>query len=165
MSGLDLQDFFDATVRGTGALPLEPLLKSHGVDYRLRRSAGGKDKGGKPAEDGNLPSVWLGANLGARNGKTVFLAVHNEGPAERAGVSPGDELVALDGLRVNIEGCEARTRRYRPGDRSELTVFRGDELISLRMRWQEAPADTCYLELTEDADDELVSRRDAWLGQ
>ena len=165
VSGLDLQDFFDATVRGTGALPLESLLKSHGVDYKLRRSAGGKDKGGKRADDANLPSVWLGANLGSRNGKTVFLAVHNEGPAERAGVSPGDELVALDGLRINIEGCEARTRRYRPGDKSELSVFRGDELISLRMKWQEAPADTCYLELTEDADDKLVSRRDAWLGQ
>jgi len=165
VSGLDLQDFFDATVRGTGALPLESLLKSHGIDYKLRRSAGGKDKGGKRADDANLPSVWLGANLGTRNGRTVFLAVHNEGPAERAGVSPGDELVALDGLRINIKGCEARTRRYRPGDKSELSVFRGDELISLRMKWQEAPADTCYLELTEDADDELVSRRDAWLGQ
>lgn len=165
VSGLDLQDFFDATVRGTGELPIEPLLKSHAVDYHLRRSAGGKDKGGKRAEDGNLPSVWLGGNLGTRNGRTVFLAVHNEGPAERAGVSPGDELVALDGLRINIAGCEARTRRYRPGDRSELTVFRGDELISLRLRWQEAPADTCYLELAEDADDELVSRRDAWLAR
>ena len=165
VSGLDLQDFFDATVRGTGELPLEALLKSHGVDYQLRRSAGGKDKGGKNADNGNLPSVWLGANLGTRNGKTVFLAVHNEGPAERAGVSPGDELVALDGLRINIAGCEARTRRYRPGDKSELSVFRGDELITLRMKWQEAPADTCYLELAEDADGEAVSRRDAWLGQ
>ena len=165
VSGLDLQDFFDATVRGTGALPLESLLKSHGIDYKLRRSAGGKDKGGKRADDANLPSVWLGANLGTRNGRTVFLAVHNEGPAERAGVSPGDELVALDGLRINIKGCEARTRRYRPGDKSELSVFRGDELISLRMKWQEAPADTCYLELSEDADGEVVSRRDAWLGQ
>ena len=165
VSGADLEDFFNATVRGTGELPLESLLGSHGVDYRLRRSAGGKDKGGKPAGGDNMPAVWLGANLGNRAGKPVFLSVNNDGPAEQAGVSPGDELVALDGLRIDIAGCEARTRRYRPGDVSELTVFRGDELISMRMKWAEAPTDTCYLVLNEEVDDAVQSRRGDWLGQ
>jgi predicted metalloprotease with PDZ domain len=165
VSGADLEDFFNATVRGTGELPLESLLGSHGVDYRLRRSAGGKDKGGKSAGGDNMPAVWLGANLGNRAGKPVFLSVNNDGPAEQAGVSPGDELVALDGLRIDIAGCEARTRRYRPGDVSELTVFRGDELISMRMKWAEAPTDTCYLVLNEEVDDAVQSRRGDWLGQ
>ncbi len=165
VSGADLEDFFNATVRGTGELPLESMLISHGVDYCLRRSSGAKDKGGKPSGESKLPAVWLGANLGARAGKPVFLSIHNGGPAEQAGVSPGDELVALDGLRIDIAGCEARTRRYRPGDVSELTVFRGDELISMRMKWTEAPTDTCYLLLGEDADDAVQSRRGDWLGQ
>ena len=165
VSGLDLEDFFAATVRGTGALPLEALLKTHGVDYKRRCSAGGKDKGGKASVDSKLPGVWLGAKLETRSDKPVFLAVHNGGPAELAGISPGDELVALDGLRANIAGCEARTRRYRPGDKSEVSVFRGDELITLRLKWQEAPADTCYLEVADDIDDDMVSRRSAWLGQ
>jgi predicted metalloprotease with PDZ domain len=91
--------------------------------------------------------------------------VHNGGPAEQAGISPGDELVALDGLRIDIAGCEARTRRYRPGDKSDLSVFRGDELISVRMKWAEAPTDTCYLELNEEVDDAVRSRRGDWLGR
>ena len=164
-SGTDLEDFFEATVRGTGELPLESLLHSHGVEYCVRRASGGKDKGGKPATENGLPTVWLGANLASRGGKSVFAALMNGGPAEKAGVSPGDELVALDGLRINIAGCEARTRRYRPGDVSELTVFRGDELISLRMKWSEAPNDTCYLQLDDDAEEIVTSRRGDWLGQ
>ena len=164
VSGLDLEDFFAATVRGTGELPLEALLNSHGVDYHLRRSAGGKDTGGKDRDDGTLPSVWLGANLGSRNGTPVFRAVHNGGPAELAGISPGDELVALDGLRINLAGCEARTRRYQPGDKSDVTIFRGDELITLRLKWTEAPADTCYLLANDDKDSEARSRRKGWLG-
>ena len=164
VSGLDIKDFLDAAVRGTGELPLESLLSSHGVAYQLRRSAGGKDKGGKAANDGTLPDVWLGAELGGRDGRSVFTVVHNGGPAERAGISPGDELVALDGLRVNLAGAEARTRRYKPGDRSDVTVFRGDELMTLRLHWEEAPADTCYLVLATDADEAVASRRDAWLG-
>jgi len=165
VTGLDLQDFFDATVRGTGELPLETLLKTHGVEYALRRSAGGTDKGGKSTEDGKLPQVWLGATLAPSDGKSVFVAVHNDGPAERAGLSPGDELVALDGLRVDIAGCEKRSRRYRPRDKSVLTVFRGDELIELRMRWEEAPLDTCFLLASDEVDAGIAARRADWLGQ
>ena len=165
VSGLDLEDFFDATVRGTGELPLEALLKTHGIDLHMRRSAGGKDAGGKAQQDSALPAVWMGAALGEVSGKPVFQAVHNGGPAELAGIAPGDELVALDGLRVNLAGAEARTRRYHPGDRSDVTVFRGDELMTLRLRWTEAPADTCYLLADEDADDDARVRRAEWLGQ
>ena len=165
VSGLDLEDFFDATVRGTGELPLDALLKTHGIDYQMRRSAGGKDAGGKPKGEGKCPSAWLGAVLGNRNGKPVFRAVHNGGPAELAGVSPGDELVALDGLRVSLAGSDARTRRYQPGDKSDVTVFRGDELMTLRLKWTEAPSDTCYLTLDSDADSDVIERRAAWLGR
>ena len=165
VSGLDLEDFFAATVHGTGELPVEALLQTQGIDYRLRRSAGAKDLGGKAQEDGSLPTVWLGATLGSLNGKSIFSVVHNGGPAELAGISPGDELVALDGLRINTNGGDARTRRYHPGDKSDVTVFRGDELITLRLKWAEAPANTCYLQLGDDVESEIVDRRKAWLGQ
>jgi predicted metalloprotease with PDZ domain len=162
VSGLDLGDFFDAAVRGTGELPLEQLLHEHGVDYCLRKSKGRKDKGGVVVDAGELPAVWLGANLVARDGKPVFANLTNGGPAECAGVSPGDELVALDGVRANVSGSDTRIRRYRPGDKSELTIFRGDELLVLKLAWAEAPADTCYL-TTIDEDDERQRRRDDWL--
>ncbi|MCP5081151.1 MAG: PDZ domain-containing protein, partial [Alphaproteobacteria bacterium] len=156
VSGLDLGDFFDATVRGTGELALEQLLHEHGVDYSLRRSTGRKDKGGNKAEAGKLPAVWLGANLAVRSGKPVFANISNGGPAECAGVSPGDELVALDGVRAQVAGSDTRIRRYRPGDKSELTVFRGDELLTLKLAWADAPEDTCYLLDDGDAGDAAI---------
>ena len=164
MSGLDIIDFLQAAVHGTGELPLETLLRSHGIEYHLRRSSGSKDKGGKAAANGNLPDVWLGAELIDRQGNPAFNTIYNGGPAERAGIAPGDELIALDGLRINVAGAEARTRRYRPGDKSEVTVFRGDELMTLQLTWDEAPSDTCYLLAADDADKDMLSRRRAWLG-
>jgi len=163
VSGLDLGDFFDATVRGTGELPLEQLLSEHGVDYCLRKSKGRNDKGGDAAVDGKLPAVWLGANLELRNGKAIFASLVNGGPAEAAGVSPGDELIALDGVRVDVSGSDTRIRRYRPGDRSVMTLFRGDELLTLKLRWEAAPADTCYLVKAADAQAAVVLNRDNWL--
>ena len=164
VSGLDLGDFFDAAVRGTGELPLEQLLKTHGVEYLLRAAAGRSDKGGKKGDLDKLPEVWLGAALAGKAGKAVFASVANGGPAEHAGVSPGDELIALDGLRVDAEGSDSRIRRYRPNDRSELSVFRGDELLTLKLTWQAAPENTCYLDLLDD-DAAANALREAWLQQ
>ena len=151
-------------MRGTGELPPEALLKSHGVDYHLCRSAGGKDKSGKPAKDNKLPQVWLGATLADRNGKTFFSRSTTAVWPSRPTCHRAMSWLPLDGLRINVSECGARTRRYRPGDKSELTVFRGDKLITLRVKWQELPADTCYLSLADEVDD-VVSRRDAGLGQ
>ena len=144
-------------------MALEQLLHDHGVDYCLRKSQGRKDKGGDSVDDDKLPAVWLGANLVMRGGKPVFADLTNGGPAERAGISPGDELVALDGVRANVSGSDSRIRRYLPGDKSELTVFRGDELLTMRLTWAEAPADTCYLQNDDDADTDAAERRDIWL--
>jgi predicted metalloprotease with PDZ domain len=163
VSGLDLGDFFDAAVRGTGELALEQLLKDHGIKYCTRKSQGRKDKGGDKVDDGKLPNVWLGATLVTRSGKPVLASLSNGGPAERAGASPGDELVALDGVRADVSGNDTRVRRYRPGDKSELTVFRGDELMTLKLTWAEAPEDTCYLEVDADASEAAVRYREDWL--
>jgi hypothetical protein len=43
-------------------------------------------------------------------------------------------------------------------------VFRGDELITLRLKWAEAPTDTCFLQANDESDSEAASRRKAWLG-
>ena len=162
VSGLDLSDFFDASVRGTGELPLEQLLATHGVELHLRAAASHKDKGGKPAAADEQPSPWLGANFEERNGKSVFTVVHNGGPAERAGVAPGDVAVALDGIALTEANCDRRLRAYRDGDTLELTLFRGDELMTTHIQLASRPENTCYLSLA-DADASIAARRSAWL--
>lgn len=163
LSGLDLSDFFDATVRGTGELPLPALLSSYGINYHLRCPSGRKDKGGKPADKDKQPGPWLGATLVEKNGKSVFTVVLNGGPAELAGVAPGDIAVALDGFALTTSNCDRRLRTYRDGDTLELIVFRGDELITTRVQLAMAPENTCYLQLDDDAGDAASNRRDAWL--
>ena len=163
VSQLDLDDFFDASVRGTGELPLETLLGTHGIAYNLRAASGSGDKGGQKLENSKQRTVWLGATLTETNGKSTFASVMNGGPAERAGVAPGDEAVALDGLQLTSANADSRLKAYRDGDELELVVFRGDELVTTRIRLAAAPLDTCYLELIEDVELDVESRRMAWL--
>ncbi|MEE8426150.1 MAG: PDZ domain-containing protein, partial [Woeseiaceae bacterium] len=163
VSGLELGDFFDAAVRGTGDLPLESLLQRFGVSLNLRASSGGNDKGGKNSDPEKCSSVWLGATLAAEGGHSVFKSVSNGGPAELAGIAPGDRAVALDGVRLTAANVDRRLCAYRNGDVLELVAFRGDELITTSVRLTAPPEDTCYLELIGDIDAETLERRAAWL--
>jgi predicted metalloprotease with PDZ domain len=163
VSGLDLADFFDACVRGTGELPLLALLRDLGIDLQMRPSHGAKDKGGSKKNAKKAMPVWFGATLVEKDGKSVFTSVSNGGPAETAGVAPGDQAVALDGLALSAANLDERLRRTRVNDVFELLVFRGDELHALKIRFKAAPDDTCYLVLQDDVDLDVETRRAAWL--
>ena len=163
VSGLPLGDFFDAAVRGTGELPLEKLLRSHAVELRARVPNSRDDKGGTPPNADKAPAVAFGATLAQNGGNVIFQSVVNDGPAERAGVAPGDQPVAIDGLRLTANNIDRRLRAYRHGDRAKLVVFRGDELLTLDIRFKSAPEDTAYLVPLGDADGDAIERRDTWL--
>ncbi|MCK5326904.1 MAG: PDZ domain-containing protein, partial [Woeseiaceae bacterium] len=107
--------------------------------------------------------VWLGAKLSDKDGTSVFASIANGGPAELAGVAPGDKAVALDGLMLTSANVDKRLRAYRDGDELELVVFRGDELVTTSIQIAASPEDTCYLELTEDVELDVETRRMSWL--
>ncbi len=163
VSGLDLEDFLTACVRGTGELPLAAMLATHGIEYCLRPSAGRQDDGGSAGTMQTKTPLWLGAKMSATGGKLVFAAIHNGSPAERAGLSPGDIAVALDGVALTAENHDRRLQSYHAGDRLELVVFRGDELLTLKIRLQKAPDDTCFLRLADERASDKDALRQAWL--
>ena len=163
LAGIDLDDFFDAAIRGTGELPLRAMLEKFGIEYHLRQARDATDKGGKSAGQTELEALWLGANLSESNGKMVFASVLNDGPAEDAGIAPGDVAVALDGVALTAGNNRRRLKSYRDGDELDLVVFRGDALMTTRIRLANAPEDTCYLRIDNDADLGVVSLRNDWL--
>ncbi|MBS0308846.1 MAG: M61 family metallopeptidase [Proteobacteria bacterium] len=115
-TGLTLKRTLHRFVRGTDDLPLAKLLSAFGIDWLDER------KQGKPA---------LGVRV-AKEGKDCKLThVHEGGVAHAAGLSAGDVLAALDGLRVTASNLDALLARYRVGDIVVIHAFRRDELISV----------------------------------
>ena len=56
--------------------------------------------------------------------------MYEGGAAHLGGVSAGDLLLALDGLRVTATNLDALLSRYRVGDAVVLHVYRGDVLMA-----------------------------------
>lgn len=147
-SGIRLQRFFERYVRGTDDLPLADLLPAVGVRYEhAQRGAG----------------VGLGVRI-VRDGSDAKVAnVYEGGPGHRAGLSAGDKLVALDGLRVPPTGVDGLLGRYRENDVVTLHVFRRDELmpLSVRLKSDTAPQTAFALESKPAI---AVRKRRSWLG-
>lgn len=163
VTGLELADFFDRFVRGTGEIPLPGLLKSIGIHLRFRQACDSKDTGGKPAPPDVTPPPWLGAALAGGAEGSRFSVVHAGGPAEKAGIAPGDEAVALDGLRLTADNLDSRLRNHRAGDRVAVTVFRDHVLMRHQVTLEAAPEDTAVLDADADAGPAVQAQRSDWL--
>ncbi len=160
LAGRDLSAFFAHYVEGTTALPLAAMLADAGIVMTLRAGAGAKDRGGKPAAGADYRCT-----LGVRVGADMKLAVVlRDGPAMRAGLSAGDVLVAIDGLKVSQDSITAITARGLPGAVVRIHAFRRDELIEVRATLDPAPLDTCMLALAAAPTSAALAGRKAWLG-
>ena len=63
------------------------------------------------------------------SGKSLTLQqVLRDGPAWQAGIVLGDEIVAINGLKVTAGGFEARIKDFKPGADIEVTLFSDDKL-------------------------------------
>jgi predicted metalloprotease with PDZ domain len=163
VGGLDLGTFFASAVRGTEDPPLKDLLADFGVALEMRAAAGADDRGGTPRA-GNGELLTLGVAVREREHGLELTSVLDGGAAERAGLNPGDVLVAIDRLRVTGRNLARRLARFESGERVTASVFRGDELLEVGIVLKAAPLDTCYLAVRDQADPAAVERRRAWLG-
>jgi len=165
VSGLALEDFFERYVRGTVDPPLESLLRNVGVRLNLRPATDGNDTGGKPAANGSRPPPWIGATLAGSDGAGRFTVVRSGSPAELAGIAPGDEAVAIGGLRLTAENVDRRLADHHAGDTVTITVIRDDRLLNCGVTLAEPPEDTCWLAFDDDADDVALAARNDWLAR
>jgi len=163
-TGLDLGELLNGWLRGTEDPDLERLFDGFGVRLHRRAAESARDKGGKPPADGaKRPMPVLGVRL-ATDSDAARLAVVFEGSsAHEAGLSAGDELVAVDGIRVTARNLETTLRNYAVGDRVIVHAFRRDELFEVAATLKAAPLDTCHLSLVETASPDSTQRRQAWL--
>ncbi len=164
ISGLDLAGFFTSAVRGTEDPPLKDLLAQFGVALELRAAAGADDRGGTPRAGGGGELLSIGVAVREREHGLELTSVLDGGVAERAGLNPGDVLIAIDRLRVTGRNLARRLARFESGERVTASVFRGDELLEVGIVLEAAPLDTCYLAVRDPAAPSAVERRRAWLG-
>jgi predicted metalloprotease with PDZ domain len=159
IGGADVRDLLARCVHGTDDPPLAELLEAFGVDVHQRVSAGANDRGGKAAS-GPLPRAAIDAKV---DNNMRVQHVYRRGAAERAGLAPGDVLVAVDGFRASSDTLGTLLSRRGAGDCVHVHAFRRDELFETAVELSPAPLDTCYVTLQAAPPPGARALRDAWL--
>ncbi len=163
VAGVDLSDFFRSAVWGCDELPLAQWLAQVGHSLQVRQAQSNSDKGGKPGNPPSLAPLALGVRYGAAAHGVKLMNVFDAGPAQRAGLSAGDVIIAVDGLRASQENIETLLSWQRGKAGVEIHAFRRDELFSVQVAVEAAPQDTCYL--VPDPCDAMAQQRGLeWLG-
>lgn len=73
---------------------------------------------------------WLGINSTERDGRLHVVRVNADSPAQAAGLSAGDVILAIDGIKVDtLEGFYKKLWAHpNPDDEVVLTVLQGNEI-------------------------------------
>lgn len=149
MAGSSLEEFFKKYVRGKEELDYNGALEAAGL--RLDTSTG---KG----------AVYFGADLTEENGRLMVRRVSAGSPAYDQGLNAGDQIVALNNMRVTRDFFNARIAEMKPGDLISLTIFRFDDLSTLTIKLGERREGT-YRIVPVPAASELQKRvYQGWLG-
>ncbi len=117
VSGIDLGSFFARYIAGTEDPPIAEAARHAGLAF---------GPAPKPAPNGIEPTepAYLGVELRSEGDRARIAEVRDGTPARRAGLSPGDEVVALDGYRVLFAGFGEALKRYAPGEEVKVDLFR-----------------------------------------
>ena len=148
--GRRLAEWLKRTVHSTTDLALPRMLRPFGVQCRA---------------DPIMKRPALGLRLAADANEARVANVHDGGPAQAAGVSAGDILIAIDGLRVDDGATlDAMLERRKPGDKMAVHAFRRDELMRFDLELAAPPAHKMQLSLQEKPQPSVRTLRKSWLG-
>jgi predicted metalloprotease with PDZ domain len=125
MAGSSLEDFFNRYVRGTEELNYSVALEAAGLRLDTMGTGTGDEK------------VYFGADVAQEEDRLIVRRVYAGSPAYEQGLNAGDQIVALDNMRVTRDFFNARLAEKKPGDLINLTIFRFDDLSTLLIKLAE----------------------------
>jgi predicted metalloprotease with PDZ domain len=160
VAGRDLGRFLDRYVRGVGSPAFERLLPAFGWALREKPE---KDADGETPRTVRTLADW-GWKTKVENGRVVLAEVWAGRAAYEAGLSAGDELVALEGVKVDDDEIQRLVRGGSPGARVEVTVFRRGRLLAIPLRLGARRAFTYEIVPDENAAREARRLGRGWLG-
>ncbi|MGA7860781.1 MAG: PDZ domain-containing protein [Thermoplasmata archaeon] len=155
-TGLDLSDFFQRYIGGTFEIDFGVFLGHAGLKLEPQEHPPGKED--------EPPAGWLGVTLKDDAGRARITSVFDDGPGRRAGLSPDDEVVALDGQRVAFADVPKALQRFPPGSSVEVTVFRRGFLTSVSVETGKVPPEKLLIVPVEDAAPLARRVHEGWLG-
>jgi predicted metalloprotease with PDZ domain len=109
--GEDMDWFFKDYVYDTKTIDYTKFFAGVGMDVRLNKTKA-------------PPAPYLGINSSDQGGKLIVTTVMAGSAAEEQGISVNDEILAVNGYRVNSSTFSAMTKKMKPGEEFQIMLSR-----------------------------------------
>jgi predicted metalloprotease with PDZ domain len=117
---------------GTEDIVWQPLLAELGLALKWQGA--------------NDDAVWLGGKFASSpSGLTVQNAV-GHGAVANAGISAGDVIIAMNGIKASDVALKALLQRSKPDDSVTVHAFRRDELMTFNLQLMAPPAHDAHFQ-------------------
>ncbi len=146
MAGKNMKPFFEDVIFSTKPLDYESIFSQYGISITDKNA----DK----------TTAWSGVVSSHSNGKTTITNIYSNSPAVDAGLSVNDEIIAINGWRVD-DKLENHESKYGVNDGVEITYSRDGKLFTTTLTYAKSTQVAFELKKSE-TENEL---RKAWLGE
>ncbi|AKG20462.1 M61 family metallopeptidase [Calothrix sp. 336/3] len=144
----DLSDFFARYLHSTEELPFNEYLAPFGLEL--------------VAETCKEP--FLGIRVSTENTREMIKFVEFASPAQLAGIDAGDELLAINGIKVAPGNLGDRLKDYQPQETIHISIFHQDELHTLPVTLAAPKANKYQVKLMKNVSSSQKDNLSGWLG-
>ncbi|MFP5310175.1 MAG: M61 family metallopeptidase [Actinomycetes bacterium] len=166
--GYTERDVAEALDEAAGGAPVSDLVTAHVAGRELPDLPGLVDVVGLRLTDvepnGAPAPPGLGVQTSEDDHGITLTAVLRDRAAWRAGLTGGDRLLAVDGMRVGRGELAATLRRHAPGDTVDVTVFSGPRLRTVAVTLDPPAPAQRFVAVDEPSDAQREAFR-RWTGR
>ncbi|MFN6069914.1 MAG: M61 family metallopeptidase [Pseudanabaena sp.] len=117
VAGIDLTDFWDNYLYGTKEIDYNYYFDPFGLELRSTRQ----------------DVLFTGLTLKSKNSIAEVEKVEFGSPAQKAGISTGDSILAIAGIRITVDSFNERLKDFAVGDAIKVTIFQQDLLKTVEI--------------------------------
>ena len=154
-AGQDVRKVVEDLLKTTGDPDIDRALDWYGLELQRTQSLPNWEQA-----PGGIGVKWEISGYALRAEHVVL-----GHPGAIAGVLPGDELLAIDGLRVTTENHLQRLQKLHPDEQVELTLVRHGRLINLSLTTGTEVPDSYAIVPKPGISNREKKRMEAWLGR
>jgi len=162
IAGTDLAPWYRANIQTPAQFDYQPLLDTYGLRFESPKTPERKLLPNK-LEPPDPESGWLGLDYKVEDGRIMVTSVRHGTPAYDAGLYVQDEVVAINGFRVDSNPLRL-LQTYPPGEEVTLLISRRGQLLTRSATLAVEPKQTFRLEIHPEATPEQKARLEAWVG-
>jgi predicted metalloprotease with PDZ domain len=164
LAGRSLRTYFSRYIEGTDELPVPALLRRAAVEVERRATWSDEEDPIRARRQRSWSGLTFAPGSASSGDRAVVRNVVPGSPAWRAGLTFGDEVVAVDGIRVGAGSVNRRLADHPPGERARLTFFRQDLLRTASFALAESPDRSWDLSLAIGGSTRARAIRRRWIG-